>query len=70
LRIAQFVQQRFGLPDEKIFNNIHKYGNNTAASIPIALCEALDQGKINKGDLVLLSAFGSGFTWGSVLFRY
>jgi len=70
LRIAQFVQQRFGLPDEKIFNNIHKYGNTTAASIPIALCEALDQGKIKKGDLVLLSAFGSGFTWGSVLFRY
>jgi 3-oxoacyl-[acyl-carrier-protein] synthase-3 len=70
LRIAQFVQQRFGLPDEKIFNNIQKYGNTTAASIPIALCEALDQGKIKKGDLVLLSAFGSGFTWGSVLFRY
>ena len=70
LRIAQFVQQKFGLPDEKIFNNIQKYGNTTAASIPIALCEALDQGKIKKGDLVLLSAFGSGFTWGSVLFRY
>ena len=70
LRIAQFIQQRFGLPDEKIFNNIQKYGNTTAASIPIALCEALDQGKIKKGDLVLLSAFGSGFTWGSVLFRY
>ena len=49
LRIAQFVQQRFGLPDEKIFNNIQKYGNTTAASIPIALCEALDQGKIKKG---------------------
>ena len=65
-----FVQQKFGLPDEKIFNNIQKYGNTTAASIPIALCEALDQGKIKKGDLVLLSAFGSGFTWGSVLFRY
>ena len=56
--------------DEKVMNNIQKYGNTTAASIPIALCEALDQGKINKGDLVLLSAFGSGFTWGSVLFRY
>ena len=70
LRISQFVQQRFGLPDEKVFNNIQKYGNTTAASIPIALCEALDQDKIKKGDLVLLSAFGSGFTWGSVLFNY
>ena len=70
LRIAQFVQQKCGKKKKKIFNNIQKYGNTTAASIPIALCEALDQGKINKGDLVLLSAFGSGFTWGSVLFRY
>lgn len=70
LRIAQFVQQKFGLPDEKVFNNIHKYGNTTAASIPIALSEAIEQGKIKRGDLVLLSAFGSGFTWGSVLFEY
>ncbi len=70
LRIAQFVQQRFGLPDEKVFNNIQKYGNTTAASIPIALSEAIEQGKIKRGDLVLLSAFGSGFTWGSVLFEY
>jgi len=70
LRIAQFVQQKFGLPDEKVFNNIQKYGNTTAASIPIALSEAIEQGKIKRGDLVLLSAFGSGFTWGSVLFEY
>ncbi len=70
LRIAQFVQQKFGLPDDKIFNNIQKYGNTTAASIPIALSEAIEQGKIKRGDLVLLSAFGSGFTWGSVLFEY
>ena len=70
LRIAQFVQQKFGLPDEKVFNNIQKYGNTTAASIPIALSEAIEQGKVKRGDLVLLSAFGSGFTWGSVLFNY
>jgi 3-oxoacyl-[acyl-carrier-protein] synthase-3 len=70
LRIAQFVQSNFGLPDEKVFNNIQKYGNTTAASIPIALSEAVEQNRIKKGDLVLLSAFGSGFTWGSVLFNY
>lgn len=70
LRIAQFVQQKLGLTDEKVFNNIQKYGNTTAASIPIALSEAIEQGKIKRGDLVLLSAFGSGFTWGSVLFKY
>lgn len=70
LRIAQFVQQKMGLPEEKIFNNIQKYGNTTAASIPIALSEAIQQGKIKRGDLVLLSAFGSGFTWGSVLFEF
>lgn len=70
LRIAQFVQQKFGLSDEKVFNNIQKYGNTTAASIPIALSEAIQQGKAKRGDLILLSAFGSGFTWGSVLFEY
>lgn len=70
LRISQFVQQKFGLPDEKVFNNIQKYGNTTAASIPIALSEAIEQGKVKRGDLVLLSAFGSGFTWGSILFEY
>jgi 3-oxoacyl-[acyl-carrier-protein] synthase-3 len=70
LRIAQFVQQKFGLPDEKIHNNIQKYGNTTAASIPIALNEAIELGKVKRGDLVLLSAFGSGFTWGSILFEY
>ncbi len=70
LRIAQFVQQRFGLPDDKVFNNIQKYGNTTAASIPLALSEAIGSGKVNRGDLVLLSAFGSGFTWGSVLFEF
>jgi 3-oxoacyl-[acyl-carrier-protein] synthase III len=70
LRIAQFVQQKLGLNDDKVFNNIDKYGNTTAASIPIALCEAWEAGKIKEGDLVCLAAFGSGFTWGSALLRW
>lgn len=70
LRISQFVQKVMGLPDEKVYNNIQKYGNTTAASIPIALCEAWEAGKIKEGDLVCLAAFGSGFTWGSALIRW
>lgn len=70
LRIAQFVQQQLGLSDDKVFNNIQKYGNTTAASVPIALCEAWEAGKIKEGDLVCLAAFGSGFTWGSALLRW
>ncbi|MBN8788751.1 MAG: ketoacyl-ACP synthase III [Terrimonas sp.] len=70
LRIAQFVQQQLGLADDKVFNNIQKYGNTTAASIPIALCEAWQEGKIKEGDLVCLAAFGSGFTWASALLRW
>ncbi|MBQ0147240.1 MAG: ketoacyl-ACP synthase III [Flavobacteriaceae bacterium] len=70
LRISQFVQRQLGLPDEKVFNNIQKYGNTTAASIPIALSEAKAEGKIKEGDVVLMSAFGAGFTWGSVLIKW
>lgn len=70
LRIAQFVQKVLRLEDDQVFNNIQKYGNTTAASIPIALCEAWEQGKIDEGDLVCLAAFGSGFTWGSALLRW
>lgn len=70
LRIAQFVQKQMGLCDEQVFNNIQKYGNTTAASIPLALSEAIEEGRLKRGDLALLSAFGSGFTWGSVLFEY
>ena len=70
LRISQFVQRKFGLSDDKVFNNIMKYGNTTAASIPIALTEAWEQGRIKEGDLVVLAAFGSGFTWGSVIIRW
>ena len=70
LRISQFIQKKFKLEDDQVFNNIQKYGNTTAASIPIALTEAWEQGKIKSGDLVVLAAFGSGFTWGSVIIRW
>ncbi|PCJ96980.1 MAG: 3-oxoacyl-ACP synthase [Flavobacteriaceae bacterium] len=70
LRISQFIQRKFGLSDDQVFNNIMKYGNTTAASIPIALTEAWEQGKIKEGDLVVLAAFGSGFTWGSAIIRW
>lgn len=70
LRISQYVQNLLGLSDDKVFNNIQKYGNTTAASVPIALCEAWEEGKIKDGDLVCLAAFGSGFTWASALIRW
>jgi len=70
LRISQFIQQKFKLTDDQVYNNIQKYGNTTAASIPIALTEAWEKGKIKEGDLVVLAAFGSGFTWGSVIIRW
>jgi 3-oxoacyl-[acyl-carrier-protein] synthase-3 len=70
LRIAQFIQKKFKLSDDQVHNNIMKYGNTTAASIPIALTEAWELGKIKRGDLIVLAAFGSGFTWGSVIMRF
>lgn len=70
LRISQFVQQKLGLRDDQVYNNIQRYGNTTAASIPIALCEAWQEGKIQEGDLVCLAAFGSGFTWASALLKW
>jgi 3-oxoacyl-[acyl-carrier-protein] synthase-3 len=70
MRIAQYVQQKMGLTDDEIYINIQRYGNTTAASIPIALYEALQEGKIKKGDLVCLAAYGSGFTWASTLIRW
>ncbi len=69
-RITEAVAHRFGYSMDRVFSNIHKYGNTTAASIPIALHEALMEGKIEQGDYVVLVAFGSGFTWGSVLLRW
>ncbi len=70
LRIAQFVQQKLKLRDDQVFNNIEKYGNTTAASIPLALSEAYQAGRIKEGDLVCMAAFGSGFTWASALMRW
>lgn len=70
LRISQFIQQKFNLSDDQVFNNIQKYGNTTAASIPIALSEAWEQGKIKEGDTVVLAAFGSGFTWASAIIKW
>ena len=70
LRISQFVQKVMKLRDDQVVNNIQKYGNTTAASIPIALSEAVQDGRIKDGNLVCLAAFGSGFTWGSALIRW
>jgi 3-oxoacyl-[acyl-carrier-protein] synthase-3 len=70
LRISQFIQQKFKLTDDQVFNNIQKYGNTTAASIPIALTEAWELGKIKDGDTVVLAAFGSGFTWASAIIKW
>ena len=70
LRISQFIQHKFKLTDDQVFNNIQKYGNTTAASIPIALTEAWEQGKIKSGDTLVLAAFGSGFTWASAIIKW
>ncbi|MCB9284280.1 MAG: ketoacyl-ACP synthase III [Lewinellaceae bacterium] len=70
LRITQFVQRLLRLSDDQVWSNIQKYGNTTAASIPIALCEAWEAGKVKDGDLVAIAAFGSGFTWGGALIRW
>lgn len=70
LRIAEAVREYLKLPPEKVYNNIQRYGNTTAASIPMALSEAKEEGKLKEGDLVCLAAFGSGFTWASALIRW
>ncbi len=70
LRISQFIQKVLKLRDDQVVNNIQKYGNTTAASVPIALSEAVESGRVKSGDLVCLAAFGSGFTWGSALIRW
>lgn len=69
-RITAAVQKEMNLPDEKVVSNIHKYGNTTAGSIPIALCEAWQDGRIQDGNLVALAGFGSGFMWASALIRW
>ena len=69
-RITQAVQKKLNISEDKVFSNIHNYGNTTAASIGIALTEALNQDKIKKNDIVVLVAFGAGFYWGSVIIKW
>jgi len=69
-RIMEMVQKAIGLRDDQVYVNIEKYGNTTAASIPIALDEALCEGRLERGDLLVLTAFGSGFTWASAAVRW
>lgn len=70
LRISEAVQKILELPSDKVYNNIQKYGNTTAASIPIALDECIREGRLKRGDLLATAAFGAGFTWGSAVIRY
>jgi 3-oxoacyl-[acyl-carrier-protein] synthase-3 len=70
LRISQYIQGKLNLSEEQVYNNIMRYGNTTAASIPIAMSEAWAEGKIKQNDLICLAAFGSGFTWASALIRW
>jgi 3-oxoacyl-[acyl-carrier-protein] synthase-3 len=70
LRISQYIQEKLSLSDDQVYNNIMRYGNTTAASIPIALSEAWAEGKIQENDVICLAAFGSGFTWASALIRW
>jgi 3-oxoacyl-[acyl-carrier-protein] synthase-3 len=70
LRISQYIQDKLSLSADQVYNNIMRYGNTTAASIPIAMSEAWAEGKIKENDLVCLAAFGSGFTWASALIRW
>jgi 3-oxoacyl-[acyl-carrier-protein] synthase III len=70
LRITEAVRKRLQLPEEKVYSNIERYGNTTAASIPIALSEAVGTGQVKRGDLVCLASFGSGFTWAASLLTY
>lgn len=70
LRISEYIREKMGLLEDKVFNNIQHYGNTTAASIPIALSEAVQQGRLSPNGIVCLAAFGSGFTWASALIRW
>ena len=69
-RILQTSAKRMGMSMDKMYVNIHKYGNTTAATIPIAMCEALEEGKFTKGDIIILTAFGAGYTWASAAIRW
>jgi 3-oxoacyl-[acyl-carrier-protein] synthase-3 len=70
LRIAEAMQKGLGLRDDQVYNNIMRYGNTTAATIPIALDECVRNGRLERGDLLVMTAFGSGFMWGSAAVRW
>jgi 3-oxoacyl-[acyl-carrier-protein] synthase-3 len=70
LRINQMVQKQLGLRDDQVYNNIERFGNTTAATLPIAIDECAQSGKLERGDLLVLTAFGSGFTWGAACIRW
>ena len=70
LRISKMIQKKLELKDNQVVSNIHKYGNTTAASIPIALCESIMDNQLKKGDILVLAAFGSGFSWGSAILKW
>jgi 3-oxoacyl-[acyl-carrier-protein] synthase-3 len=70
VRIIDATARRLGLDDAKVYVNIHSYGNTSAATVPVALTEALEDGRINPGDVVVFTAFGGGLTWGSVVYRW
>ena len=70
IRINNMVQKKLGLKDSQVLNNIHKYGNTTSATIPILLAEASRNNILKEGDLILMAAFGSGFTWGASLIKW
>jgi 3-oxoacyl-[acyl-carrier-protein] synthase-3 len=70
LRINEMVRDKLGVPEQNVFNNIHKYGNTTAATIPLLMSEAIEEGLLTEGMLVLTLAFGAGFTWGANLIRW
>ena len=70
LRISEMVQRELELRDDQVYNNIQRYGNTTAATIPIALDECVRAGRVRRGDLVVMTAFGSGFMWGSTAVRW
>jgi 3-oxoacyl-[acyl-carrier-protein] synthase-3 len=70
LRISEMVQKQLGLRDDQVYNNIERYGNTTAGTIPIALDECVRTGRLKRGDLLAITAFGSGFLWGSAIIRW
>jgi 3-oxoacyl-[acyl-carrier-protein] synthase-3 len=70
IRIVEAVGERLNMPPEKVFINIQKYGNTSCASIPMALCEALEQNVVRPGMRVLITAFGGGFTWGAAVLKF